>query len=76
MLETLLFQALGIIETLDSIISHGTLKKFADVRTHLRKVFKIFCLQSEKSLSALFLYHYFAKAPIGSHGARTIGSAS
>lgn len=23
-----------------------------------------------------FLYHYFAKAPIGSHGARTIGSAS
>jgi len=34
-LETLLFQALGIIETLDSIISHGTLKKFADVRTHL-----------------------------------------
>ena len=38
-LETLLFQALGIIETLDSIISHGTLKKFADVRTHLRKVF-------------------------------------
>ena len=40
-LETLLFQALGIIETLDSIISHGTLKKFADVRTHLRKVFKM-----------------------------------
>ena len=39
-LETLLFQALGIIETLDSIISHGTLKKFADVRTHLRKVLK------------------------------------
>jgi len=31
---------LGIIETLGSIISHGTSKKFADVRTHLRKVSK------------------------------------
>ncbi len=39
--ETITFQALGIIETLDSIISHGTSKKFADVRTHLRKVFKM-----------------------------------
>ena len=37
--ETQLFQALGIIETLGSIISHGTSKKFHDVRTHLRKVF-------------------------------------
>ena len=37
-LETLLFLALGIIETLGSIISHGTSSKFADVRTHLRKV--------------------------------------
>ena len=37
--ETITFQALGIIETLGSIISHGTSKKFADVRTHLRKVF-------------------------------------
>ena len=37
--ETVLFQALGIIETLGSIISHGTSMKFADVRTHLRKVF-------------------------------------
>jgi len=36
--ETLLFQVLGIIETLGSIISLGTSKKFADVRTHLRKV--------------------------------------
>ena len=39
--ETQLFQALGIIETLGSIISHRTSTKFADVRTHLRKVFKI-----------------------------------
>ena len=37
--ETIQFQALGIIETLGSIISHGTSTKFADVRTHLRKVF-------------------------------------
>ena len=36
--ETIQFQALGIIETLGSIISHGTSMKFADVRTHLRKV--------------------------------------
>ena len=39
-LETIMFLALGIIETLGSIISHGTSSKFADVRTHLRKVFK------------------------------------
>ena len=38
--ETQLFQAHGIIETLGSIISHGTSTKFADVRTHLRKVFQ------------------------------------
>ena len=38
--ETITFQALGIIETLGSIISHGTSKKFADVRPHLRKVLK------------------------------------
>ena len=38
--ETNKFQASGIIETLGSIISHGTSKKFADVRTHLRKVLK------------------------------------
>ena len=36
--EKIMFQALGIIETLGSIISHGTSSKFADVRTHLRKV--------------------------------------
>ena len=40
-LEILLFLALGIIETLGSIISLGTSKKFADVRTHLRKVSKM-----------------------------------
>ena len=40
-LETLLFLALGIIETLGSIISHGTSSEFADVRLHLRKVSKM-----------------------------------
>ena len=40
-LETIMFLALGIIETLGSIISHGTSSKFADVRTHLWKVSKM-----------------------------------
>ena len=44
-LETLVFQELGIFETLGSKISHGASKKFADVRTHLRKVSKNIILQ-------------------------------
>ena len=47
--ETIQFQALGIIETLGSIISLGTSRKFADVRTHLRKV-------SKKTISVLFSF--------------------
>ena len=39
-LETTMFQVLGSFETLGSKLSHGTSAKFADVRTHLRKVFK------------------------------------
>ena len=39
--ETQLFQALGSFETLGSKLSHGTSKKFADVRPHLRKVSKM-----------------------------------
>ena len=39
--EIIMFQALGIIETLGSIISHGTSTRFADVRTHLRKVYNL-----------------------------------
>ena len=38
--ETQLFQALGSFGTLGPKLSHGTSMKFADVRTHLRKVFK------------------------------------
>ena len=37
---TILFHAPGSFETLGSKLSHGTSKKFADVRTHLRKVSK------------------------------------
>ena len=40
-LETLLFLALGSFGTLGPKLSHGTSSKFADVRTHLRKVSKI-----------------------------------
>ena len=39
-LETRLFQALGSFKALDSKLSHGTSMKFADVRSHLRKVSK------------------------------------
>ena len=39
-LETTMFQVIGSFETLGSKLSHGTSAKFADVRTHLRKVFK------------------------------------
>ncbi len=39
-LETRWFLALGSFETLGSKLSHGTSSKFADVRTHLRKVSK------------------------------------
>ena len=57
--ETFVFQALGIIDTLGSIISHGTLKKFADVRTHLRKVFQRLYLQSEAILKEDSVYKFF-----------------
>ena len=40
-LEALKFRALGGFETLGSKLSHGTSKKVADVRTHLRKVFNM-----------------------------------
>ena len=40
-LETIVFLALGSFGTLDPKLSHGTSSKFADVRTHLRKVSNI-----------------------------------
>ena len=40
-LETPLFLALGSFGTLGPKLSHGTSSKFADVRTHLRKVSKM-----------------------------------
>ena len=61
--ETIVFQALGIIETLGSIISHGTSSKFADVRTHLRKVSKMIFLNLNPDLAIwvfLFLKVAFA----------------
>ena len=36
--RNILFLALGSFGTLDPKLSHGTSSKFADVRTHLRKV--------------------------------------
>ena len=38
--ETLKFQVFGSFETLGSKLSHGTSKKVADVRHHLRKASK------------------------------------
>ena len=40
-LEKQLFLALGSFGAIDPKLSHGTSSKFADVRTHLRKVSKI-----------------------------------
>ena len=56
-LETIVFLTLGSFGTLGPKLSHGTSEKFADVRTHLRKVFDTTCLQSEAiefSLSICF----------------------
>ena len=39
MLETVVVQHSGVLKLLGSKLSHGTSTKFADVRTHLRKVF-------------------------------------
>ena len=41
MLETIMFLALGSFGTLGPKLSQGTSLKFADVRTHLRKVLKM-----------------------------------
>jgi len=65
--ETITFQALGIIETLGSIISHGT-SWIAEiihwiispnVRTHLRNVSKKLLSISQKSLSQRSSFFYY-----------------
>ena len=63
-LETLLFLALGSFETLGSKLSHGTSSKFADVRTHLRKVSKMTLSTNQELpylmvMGVLFLFSSF-----------------
>ncbi len=59
-LETRLFLALGSFETLGSKLSHGTSWKFADVRTHLRKVSKLsFSSIWDNSIFKSCLFFYF-----------------
>ena len=55
--ETIEFQEFGGFETSDSQLSHGTLKKFADVRTHLRKVSKTTLSISKKPEPTLRLFY-------------------
>ena len=57
-LETIMFLALGIIETLGSIISHGTSSKFADVRSHLWKVSKMTLSHFIKEALAYFFFFF------------------
>ena len=63
-LETRLFLALGSFGTLGPKLSHGTSSKFADVRTHLRKVPKM-ALSTNQELpylmvmGVLFLFSSF-----------------
>ena len=58
--ETLKFQVFGSFETLGSKLSHGTSKKFADVRCYLRKsskenfVFDLKLRQQSQLLTVLF----------------------
>ena len=61
-LETRLFLALGSFGTLGPKLSHGTSSKFADVRTHLRKVSKM-TLSTNQELPYLMvmgvLFYFF-----------------
>ena len=60
-LETRLFLALGSFGALDPKLSHGTSSKFADVRTHLRKVSKISLASIRDSQNgSLFSYSLLA----------------
>ena len=57
-LETRLFLALGSFGTLGPKLSHGTSSKFADVRTHLRKVSKM-TLSTNQELPYLMVMGVF-----------------
>ena len=63
-LEIGLFLALGSFETLGSKLGHGTSSKFADVRTHLRKVSKMTLSTNQELpylmvMGVLFLFSSF-----------------
>ena len=63
-LETRLFLALGSFGTLGPKLSHGTSSKFADVRTHLRKVSKMILSTNQELpylmvMGVLFLFSSF-----------------
>ena len=63
-LETRLFLALGSFGTLGPKLSHGTPSKFADVRTHLRKVSKMTLSTNQELpylmvMGVLFLFSSF-----------------
>ena len=67
--ETQLFQALGSFGTLGSKLSHGTSMTFADVRTHLRKVFlKILSSIAETEVSAFLDTKQLSKEVGNTHG--------
>ena len=65
-LETLLFQALGSFGTLGPKLSHGTSKKFADVRTHLRKVLKD-SLSSKRTFASAKVLFMSSKSKPGTY---------
>ena len=54
----IIFQALGSFETLGSKLSHGTSMKFADVRTHLRKVLRRFFQIQASEISFQMLFYF------------------
>ena len=63
-LETRLFLALGSFGTLGPKLSHGTSSKFADVRTHLKKVSKMTLSTNQELpylmvMGVLFLFSSF-----------------
>ena len=62
--ETKLFQELGSFGALGPKLSHGTSSKFADVRTHLRKVSKMTLSTNQELpylmvMGVLFLFSSF-----------------